>query len=164
MGLEIRIDGIDELRRVAAQIRATGDKGLGRQMSAALDKAVQPITKAIAAEAAKVAPSGYRPALTASLRHRRSQRTAAREASLRLTTTAKGQSENRDLPALEAGVLRHPVYGRSRRTKRGRKANPWATTAIRPGFYERATERVGPEVERQLLAVLDDFADRLAKG
>lgn len=164
MGLELRIDGVDELRRLAAQIRYTGDKGLGRQMSAALGRALGPVTRAITAEAGKTAPSGYRAELTASMRHRRSSRTAAREARVRLTTTAKGQSEERDLPALDAGILRHPVFGRTRRTKRGEKKNPWAVTRVRPGFHERGIKDAEAEAQRQLQAVLDDFADRLAKG
>jgi hypothetical protein len=168
MALEVRVTGGAQLRRVAAQIKATGDKGLGREMSAALTKALRPLDEAIAAEASKAMPSGYRPVLTASLRHRRSTRTAARSASVRLTTTGAGRREQRDLPALNAGNLRHPVFGRSRRIKRGPRAgtaqpNPWSVTRVRPGFYDRGIENAADAAERELLVVLDDFADRLLK-
>lgn len=164
--LTVRVDGAAELRRVAAGIRATGDKGLGRQMARALAGTSKPIGAAITAEAMRVMPEsgGYREVLTRSLRHKAAQRTAGRSAQLKLITFADGTGERRDVEALEKGVLRHPVYGRSR-TVRGRRApNPWAVTRIRPGFHERGVENAGPEAEKALRAVLDDFADRLAKG
>lgn len=156
MGLELRLDGGDLLRQVATQIRAEGDKGLGREMSAALSKAVAPLGKAIGAEAGKVAPSGYSGVLTRSLKHRRTARTSTRQASLRLTTYADGQTERRDIPAIDRGDLRHPVFGRRRK--------PWTVTRIQPGFYDRGIRQAGDLAEKQALAVLDDFADRLAKG
>ena len=156
MGLEVRISGADQLRAVAAQIKATGDKGLGREMARALTEAVKPLGDAIEAEADKVAPVGYRPVLTRSLKHRRSVRANTRSASVRYTTTAKGKVENRDLPALNKGVLRHPVFGR--------RSKPWTVTAIEAGFHDRAVKDAGPLAEQQLLGVLDDFADRLSKG
>jgi hypothetical protein len=162
--VDVRISGAAQLRRVAAQIRATGDKGLGREMGRAIDKALEPTKKAIDASAERTMPSGYRSVLTRSLKHRRGLRTTTRTASVRLTTSAVGEKEARDLPALEAGNLRHPVFRRSRPTKRGRKANPWAVTKVEPGFHRRGTAKTADEAEKQLRVVLDDFADRLAKG
>lgn len=165
MGVDVRITGGDQIRQVAAQIRATGNKGLGREMGRALDKAIEPVKVAIDKSAGETMPSGYKAALTASLKHRRSLRSATRTASVRLTTTAKGEKENRDLTALERGQLRHPVYGRFRRLKGGRfRKNPWAVTRIRAGFHERGIQDAADEAEKKLIEVLDDFADRLAKG
>lgn len=164
MGLDIRIAGVDEVLKLARHIKATGDKGLGRQMAKALNEAVEPVKTAIAESAYKTMPSGYRATLTASLRHRRTQRTAARQASLRLTTLGEGVREQRDLVRLNRGELRHPVFGRSRATARGRRKNPWATTRILPGFHDRGVKDAGPEAEKRLGKVLDDYAARLAKG
>lgn len=162
--LDATVTGQAQLRKLAAHIRAEGDKGLGRELARALDKTVEPVKKAIAESASRTMPSGYAPTLTRSLRHRRTLRAAARQASIRLATFAAGDKERRDLPALEAGNLRHPVFGRSRRTRKGRKANPWAVTKIRPGFHARGIEKAGDEAEKQVLAVLDDYAERLTKG
>lgn len=161
--IEARVSGAERLHHFAAQLRAVGDKGFAKDMATALSKAVAPIGRAIDAEAELVAPSGYKGTLARSLKHRRSLRNTAREASVRLTTYAVGEKENRDLPAIEGGALHHPVYGRSRRTKRGRKANPWAVTRVTPGFHKRGTEQAGPAAERELLAVLDRFADLITK-
>lgn len=160
--VEVRITGAEQIRALARRL-AAADKGLGREMSRALNKALDPVGKAIDREAAKVAPSGYQATLARSLKHRRSLRSTAREASVRLITNAKGKAENRDLPAIEAGNLRHPVYGRTRKTKRGPKPNPWAVTSIRAGFHKRGTASAAGEAEKQLLVVLDDFAQRLTE-
>lgn len=164
MGISVQIGGIPEILKLSAQIKATGDKGLGRQMGRAISKAMDPVKGSITASAAQTMPSGYGPTLTRSLKHRTAVRNTARTASVRLTTSAKGESESRDLPALEAGNLRHPVFGRSRPTRRGRKANPWALTRIRSGFHERGTRRAADLAEKALAGVRDDFADRLMKG
>lgn len=169
MGLEARIGGASQLRQVAAQIRATGDRGLGQQMSRALAKATNPVREEIRVSAADTMPSGYQETLTKSLRFRTSVRAAARQASVRLITTGAGKAERRDVRALEKGDLRHPVFRRSRRITRGVRAgsiqlNPWTITKIRAGFHERGTDKAADAAERELTKVLDDFASRLLKG
>ncbi len=165
--LDVRVSGSARLHEVAQAIRRTGDKGMAREMSRALAKSTLPVQKSIAAEADRVMPEsgGYRAVIAKSLRHKTSQRTASRSATVRLITYADGTGERRDIERLEKGELRHPVFGRSRTVRgRGRVPNPWATTRIRPGFHERGTGGAADEAQKQLLPVLDDFAARLAKG
>lgn len=165
--LDVRISGGAQLHKVAADIRATGDKGLGREMGRALVATTKPLQREIAAEADRVMPQrgGYQELLSRSLRHKTSQRTGGRTASIRLITYADGTGERRDVESLEAGTLRHPVFGRSRTVRgRGRVPNPWTVTKIKAGFHERGTQNAGDEAEKRLLGVLDDFAARLAKG
>jgi hypothetical protein len=162
--IDVQVAGQAELRKVAAHIRAVGDKGLGREFAKALERAVEPVKKAIVASASATMPSGYKETLTRSLKHRRTTRASAREATVRLATHGEGKQERRDLTALNLGNLRHPVFGRSRRTKLGRVANPWSVTSIRSGFHDRAVEKAKPEAEKAVLEVLGDFADRLTKG
>lgn len=154
--IDVRIAGQAELRKVAAHIRATGDKGLGREFARALERAVEPVKKAIIEEAAETMPSGYEEVLTRSLKHRRTTRAGAREATVRLATHGEGKRERRDLPRLNKGELRHPVFGRRRK--------PWTVTEIRPGFYDRAVEKAGPAAEAAILEVVDDYTQRIAKG
>lgn len=154
--IDARVLGAQQLREVARHIRNEGDKGLGRQFGRALEKAVEPVKKAIDESAEHTMPSGYAPTLTRSLKHRRSTKTDTRQATVRLATYGEGRKERRDLPALEAGRLRHPVFGRSR--------SPWAQQRIRAGFHERGTKDAAVEAEKQILVVVDDFVQRLAKG
>lgn len=153
--MDVRISGAAQIHALAKRIKQTGDTGLGREMAKALSQAVEPIGKAINEEATKVAPSGYVEVLTRSLRHRRTVRGGRMQASVRLTTSAKGKTENRDLPSLNAGRLRHPVFGRRRK--------PWTVTTITSGFYDRGTRKAADEAEKQLLVVLDEFTQRLSE-
>lgn len=151
--MDFRISGAEEIHALAKRFKDIGEEGLGREMARALTKAVAPIGKSVNEQASKAAPSGYREALTASLKHRRSVRNSRADASVRLTTSAKGKTENRDLPSLNAGRLRHPVFGR--------RFKPWSVTAIPSGFYDRGTKNAIDEAEKQLIVVLDDFERRL---
>lgn len=154
--IDARVLGAQQLREVARHIRNEGDKGLGRQFGKALEKAVEPIKKSIAESAARTMPSGYAPTLSRSLKHRRTTKTDTRRGAVRLATYGDGRKERRDLPALEAGKLRHPVFGRTR--------SPWVQQRIRAGFHKRGIEKAGGEAEKQILVVVDDFVQRLAKG
>lgn len=164
--MHVRIEGGAKLRVVAAGIKAEGDKGLGKQMSAGLRKAAKPVEQSLRAEFAAVLPSrgGYRAVASKSQRFRTAVRSSARTGYFELTTFAEGKSQRRDIRALDAGRLRHPVFGRSRNTRRGRVPNPWAMTSISPGFFKRGTEKAGRLAEAEMRTVLDDFAGRLLKG
>lgn len=155
MAVDVRVSGAAQIHALAQRFKAAGQEGLGREMARALTKAVEPLNKAIDEEARKVAPSGYVEVLTRSLKHRRSVRASRDQASVRLTTAAKGKAEYRDLPALNAGRLRHPVFGRRRK--------PWTVTAIPAGFYDRGTKSAADLAEKQLLVVLDGFTQRLSE-
>jgi hypothetical protein len=165
MALELRIEGAATLHRVAAQMRAEGRKDLGRTMGTALSKAADPVKLAIRESAAATMPKqgGYAGLLSKSLRFRLDRRNGTQQATATLITFADGSSERRDVRALEAGRLRHPVFGRGRRLANGgRKSNPWAVTGIRPGFHKRGTVHAMDEAQKQLSKVINDYAQRLA--
>lgn len=165
MALDVRVEGAAELRRVAAQIRAEGRKDLGREMGRALARASEPLKAGIKQSAAATMPrsGGYAAAFDKSLRFKAQQKGDGASASYTLVTYADGTSERRDIRALEAGNLRHPIFGRSRpgARKGERTANQWSVTSIRPGFHKRGTKNAADEVEKQLGVVVTDFARRL---
>ncbi len=169
MTLEVSIVGAATLKKVAAQMQAEGRKDLSREMGKALNQATQVVRVAIAEEADEVMPSegGYRSLFSRSLRHRVSRRNGGQSAQLILATYADGTSERRDIKALNRGVLRHPVYGRSRRVKSGVRAgtiipNPWAVTTIRAGFHTRGTAKAMDLAQAELTDVIENYAGRLA--
>lgn len=165
MALDVQILGAAELKRLAAQIRTTGDKGLGREMAAGLRKTTAPVQKAIRSEYGGLPQrGGYAGVFSKSLRFRTALRTASRQASFRLTTFADGKGERRDIDRLEKGELRHPVYGRSRDGRRGeRLANPWAVTKVRGKFHERGTDSAADLAEKEMSIVLREFSARLIR-
>lgn len=165
MSLSLSVDGASTLKQVAAQIRAEGKKDLGRELGAALERAAQPIKVAIAEEYRGLpTQGGYAALVSKSL----SFRSTKRGAKYTLVTYLDGLKERRDIRALEGGKLRHPVWGRSRKIKRGRKAgsirkNPWAVTRVRGGFHERGTDQAAEFARQEVLEVVEDFAQRLIK-
>lgn len=61
-----------------------------------------------------------------------------------------------DLKRIDAGNLRHPVYG-----NRG----AWVSQRVRPGFWSKTLEDKAPDKVREaLLEVLDDVERQLSKG
>lgn len=171
MGLDIRLTGADELHRLSRQLRDTADKGLGKEMARGLRRAVEPLKRDVRAEAGRVMPhgGGYAGVLVPALRFRTDVRAGARVAKVVFKTHADGTKQRRDVPKLNAGILKHPVYGRSRKLKRGRRAgtsvpNPWATTTIRAGFWSRPVDSSSRDVTAEMVKVLDAVAAKLAGG
>jgi hypothetical protein len=162
--MDFKVSGATQLHELAKTLRGMENKGLGREMGRALTKAVEPLGKAVTESMGAASPSGYKGPLTSSLRHRRNLRSTRTEASVRVTTTAKGEREARDIVRFNAGELRHPVFGRARRTKRGLKKNPWSATRVPAKSYERGTEGTADEAEKQLWAVLDEFSQKITGG
>jgi hypothetical protein len=167
-GLELRIEGADALHKVSAQIFREGKRNIAREMGTALSKAADPLKVSIRASAAETMPKtgGYSGVFSKSLRFRLERRNGVQQASASLITYADGAGERRDIRALEAGRLRHPVFGRSRRVGSGiqkgnRKANPWAVTSVRAGFHKRGTAHAMDDAQKQLGKVIDDYAERL---
>lgn len=167
MALDVQILGSAELKRLAAQIRARGDKGLGREMGDGLKRAAEPVQRSIRTEFATLPrKGGYSGVFSKSLRFRTSLRGAARQASFRLLTFADGSHERRDIKAVEAGRLRHPVFGRSGKITKGVRAGtiypkPWAVTKVKGGYHRRGTDHAADEAEKEMSKVLDEFASRL---
>lgn len=154
MSLEVSIDGAATLHRVAAQMRAQGNKDLSKGMSAALSRATNPVRVSIDREAAAAMPSGYVALLAGSLRHRTSRRASGNRAQVILTTFADGKKERREIRSLEAGALRHPLFGRKKR---------WYVTHIRPGFHKRGTENAMDDARDAMLQVVRDYAAKLIR-
>jgi hypothetical protein len=167
MALDIEIAGGDQLKALARQISVLGDQGLGREMGRALRASSEPVQRSIRREYEDLPRrGGYAALFSKSLRFRASLRAAGRTASYQLTTFADGTRERRDIKKLEAGVLRHPVYGRSRRRTAGNRAgnvlaNPWAVTRVKGDFHKRGTDNAADLAQREMVKVLDEFANKL---
>ena len=163
MALDVEILGSAELKKLAAQIKAAGNKGLGTELGKAMREAAKPVERAIRAEYKGLpASGGYAGVFSKSLRFRTSLRTSSREGSLRLLTFADGTHQRRDINKLEAGQLRHPVFGRSRGGRKGERiSNPWAVTTVRGNFHKRGTDHAADEAEKQMDHVVTEFAERL---
>lgn len=122
-------------------------------MADALERATKPMQESIKASALATMPSGYGPTFVASLAHRRSRRASGQRAQVILRTYADGQAQRREIRHLEAGNLRHPLYGH--------RGSAWHVTKIRAGFHKRGTDGAADAVTTEIIKVVEDFAQRL---
>lgn len=73
-------------------------------------------------------------------------------ASVRLTATRKTKrGKTAKLQDINSGTVRHRMWGR----------NQWATQHVTPGWFTTPATDAAPEIQRQLLQVLDDITRRL---
>jgi hypothetical protein len=81
--------------------------------------------------------------------------TGLTSAGVTLEYTAKGKGENRDIPAMNAGIVRHPVHGRR---------TVWVAQRVRPGFWDKAAETTAGEAHSHVRDVLDETVKILKNG
>lgn len=153
MGFDVRMSGGAELYRLRTQLKTLGDTGLGKHMDKGFKAAVKPLGPAIKAEVPKAMPSGYAPVLSKSLRFRLASKTKRQSTELRFRTFGEGKQERRDVPALNKGKLRHPVYGKRKKA--------WVEQKVRSGFVDRPVDGLAPDVRREMQSVIKYVADEL---
>ena len=170
MGMSVRVTGSTQLHSIIERLRETGNEGLGKGMAAGFRLATAKLKPEVLAEVPKAMPSGYAPTLSKSLRFRTEIRDFKHVARVTWRVYGDGEKERRDVPQLNRGILRHPVYGRSRplknhaRFKATSMLNPWVAQKVRRGFVDRPVDRLAPEVRRQMQDVIDKVAERIKRG
>ncbi|HEY9417120.1 MAG TPA: hypothetical protein VIQ30_20370 [Pseudonocardia sp.] len=172
MAMSVRVGGGGQLHTLRQTLRDIGDQGLGKQLGRGLRKAGAKFGPEVRAEALKVMPKrgGYAEVLAKSLRFRTAVRETRHTAWVTFRVYGDGRKERRDVPQLNRGILRHPVYGRSRplknhaRYKATSQMNPWVAQKVRKGFVDRPVDRLAPEVAREMRQVVDWVADQIKRG
>jgi hypothetical protein len=150
-----------ELHELARRCKQLNDKKLTARLRKGLIDATKGTDSAVREAFAQAMPQrgGYAATLAADMRTRTSVRLAGADARVQIVVWADGTRERRDLPALNRGRLRHPVYGRSRPLANGRRRkNPWATTKVPDRSFDHAVDRTADKVAEQMQAVHDEIA------
>lgn len=163
--ISVDVRGAVKLRDTARALRAAARDDLRKQMLRNLRGAVAPLARAVRDNIPGSVPSGYAPVLTRATRVTTKTKTAGWPA-VTITAVAKGRRDERDLRAVNAARLRHPVFGRSRRGSRKgeRIANPWVVQAVRGGFFDRAVDEHADAVRDAIGDALDQVAEQIARS
>lgn len=156
MAFSVAVAGGRDLTSVRRQLRLIGDQGLGRQMSAGLQRAAKDLKPAVQEKAVQLLPSGYGPLMSRSVRMRTQVRERRSAATLRIQLFGDGKTDHRDMARINKGVLRHPVYGRRRQ--------PWVNQQVRRGFVDRPVDRLSPDIAREMRAIVAAVAEQITKG
>lgn len=153
--MSVRVTGSAQLHHVMQVLRETGNEGLGKGMAAGLRLAAGQLTPAVLAEVPRSMPRGYAPVLSKSLQFRTEVRAFKHVARVTWRVYGDGQKERRDVPGLNRGTLRHPLFG---------NRQWWVDQKVRRGFVDRPVDRLGPVASRQMQIVVDKVAEKIARG
>lgn len=149
LGLMSGVRGASSLGRVARAARladANMPKSIKRKLTRMGPKAKKVVQTTAAAKLPK--SGGLAAAVAGSMRVQVRSDTGLTSAGVTLTYTAKGKGENRDIPAMNAGRVRHPVYRRS----------VWVIQAVPPGFWDDAADITSNDAHQHVRDVVDETA------
>jgi hypothetical protein len=128
---------------LSRQLKELGDKGLQKELTQAIGKAMKPVKAAIRESARDTLPErgglGERVA-----RSRISQR--RNKNGLRLVASGG----RRDL--LDKGSLRHPVFG---------NPDKWVDQRVKPGWWSRPVKAAEDDVRREIEQAMQDVVRKL---
>lgn len=162
--MHVAVVGERNLFRLAHNFHAAGDKGLKRELDTASRQAGNVIAKEVKDHTRDYIPANF---------EQRFETAIVAEVQVRLIAGrrvtvvfyARGKTIRRDIRAINAGRLRHPVYGRFRRLKDGsRQANPWVMQAIRPGLVDEPARRAMPKAVKKIEDAIERVTQQIVKG
>lgn len=139
----------ENLRQFSAVAEALGDAGkdLKKELRKGLNKAVKPLGVKAKQNIPRYVPSGYAPVLQRAFRASTSVRLSGNP-KVTLTGQAKGKRKKREVRAIDAGILRHPVFG---------NRDAWVAQKIRKGFWSDPVREAGPAVKAEAITVIQDM-------
>jgi hypothetical protein len=153
----IQTRGTEQLVRLAAAIKATGDTEFGREIEKAMRRAARPLTRSARQGAMQILP--YRGGLAERVARSRFTavvRTSGRSAGIRVTAAGRY-----NLNRMDEGIVRHPVFADQRKT---RKDWTWVNQTIRPGWFTTPLLLDAPKVRDELESGMDTLGRRLEQA
>ncbi len=144
--VDVRVEGAAQVQAVRRELRRLGDKDAMRQFYAALNRATKPMRAAAQQQALVQLP--------------RRGGLAARVAKEKLrTSTARGGvsilgPKNRQLRLIDAGFVRHPVFG---------NREVWRTQPIPAGYFTKPMKEGAPVARKELLDEMEKVAADVAR-
>lgn len=122
--MSIRVEGGNALGELAAALRSAGQGELIRELGSDLHREAEPIPAAVRQAAHNLLPeAGGLAGLVADSRMGVSVQTSTREAKVTVAAVS-----GMDLPRIDKGRVRHPVFG---------NREHWETQSVPPGFFTR---------------------------
>ncbi len=148
-------NGLQELRVIASRLRKAAARDLVVELRKAQRKAFQPLQKEIKAEALATLPKlgSYNAVMSKAVKV--SVTTGVGRTALNARVYAKGKGEERDVRQVNAGILRHPLFGH-------RKS--WHTTRVRPGFVDRPVKALSDRVLKECADAAQKLNESIARA
>jgi hypothetical protein len=155
-GFDVRVQGIEKMAQLGKDLRAAGAKDLRKELLKAGRDAGKQAQAVVREHALSDLPVGgdLNQWVAARTKVTAQTKLAGKNVGLRLRMRHKSAKGLSDLPAINDGRLRHPVFGHS----------VWVLQSIAPGFAWRAVDEIGDVLADEFLAAVDRVADKLAAG
>lgn len=155
----MRLTGQQGFYRLAHNLHAAGKTGLKRELDKASRKAGQEVEREVRAHTRDYIPQKFESPFELAL-DTRIEVKLVQQRRISVVFWAMGKRKRRDIRRINEGILRHPVYGRTRRLKDGSlMVNPWVTQRIRPGLVSEPAKRAMPRA----LKHIEDAVARVVK-
>lgn len=143
-----------QMKAVSRAVREAGDKELKKALTKGTGAAVEPAKEAVKASARAELP--HRGGLAESIASSkfRVQRLTGAAPGIRLIMRRPKEHGGgiSDLRRMNAGSLRHPVYGRRK----------WVLQKIPSGWFTRPLEALKPQISRDVAAAVAEVGKQLA--
>lgn len=149
---DLEIRGADDIDALVKRIRTHADaKAIRRELFAGINRATKTVREDMKASIGPSLPS--RGGLASLMMAKVSLRTTAKSGKYAGVYIIAKHKEY-DLRRMNAGRLRHPVFG-------DRRVWVQQTAGVIPGFLDEAFKRDKPELARAISKVMDDIARRV---
>lgn len=149
--MRLNVRGAEELDKVARVLTEKGNSAaLKRRMSKALRAGADPIKREQAENLASRLPKRGGAAATIGGESRITVRTSYTKATVDIVDSWKGHS----MPAIDRGVLRHPVFGNRKR---------WSNTKVPRGLLTKPFLRHRRTVRLAMLREMNALAEEIAR-
>lgn len=157
MNDNVIVTGAEELEVLGRQLKELGDKELRRDLFRGFSRATKPLKEDVRRSALRSLPSrGGLNQWVADAKLATRTRVSGKTVGVRIAgSRSNKQLRKSDLNAINRGRLRHPVFG-------NRKV--WVTQMVKPGWFTDPLVAGADEVRQELVQVMDDVAERLARG
>lgn len=151
----VEVIGVDQLQRLARDLKAAGNKELSRELRRGIQRAAKPL-KAGAKEAAleELPKSGGLAERVASSKFSTTTRLGTRNPSIRIVGRGNegATGSQLDLNSLDRGRIRHLVYGH----------RPWQSQVIQPLWFSHRMETIADTTVRaDIMKAIETVADKL---
>lgn len=150
--MEIEVLGAQQYALLARRLREAADKGLQRELQAALTHSTANARQRVKDELPAYLPDGYAEDFGPTLQLRTAGR-YGRGAGIRITAKAKGPRGERFVGPLNEGMLRHQLFGMRRH---------WFAQDVHPHFFSEPIEESAPEIRQELIGAMEIIAERIA--
>lgn len=149
---QVELQGAEQVDALVRRIRVHADaKALRKELYQGLNR----VTKGVRADMrASIGPSLPSRGGLAALMMAKASLTSTASQGKNAGVRIRARHKSYDLKRLNAGRLRHPVFGNRR---------VWVeqTAGINPGFLDDSFEKQKPEIAREVQRVLDDIARKI---